>query len=135
MTVLLDGNTLVALTTADHVHHSAAVGWFRRLDDEFATTPITQGTLLRLVIREGLDAGTAVDLLDRITSHPGHVFWPDDQPYTAETLQGVVGHRQVTDAYLVMLARSRDGRLATFDQGLAAWSPDVVQLITRSSAS
>lgn len=126
MTVLLDGNTLVALCVADHVHHDAAANWFSALDEQFATTPITQGTLLRLALRAGIDARTALDLLTRVTEHDGHAFWPDDLPYTAATLRGVVGHRQVTDAYLVMLTRNRGGRLATFDQGLASWSPDLV---------
>ena len=130
MTVLLDGNTLVALCVADHVHHQIAATWFSSLDDEFSTTPITQGTLLRLALREGLDVPTSVELLNRITGHPRHVFWPDDLPYTVATLQGVVGHRQVTDAYLVMLTRNQGGQLATFDRGLAAWSPDVVQLVS-----
>ena len=34
-------------------------------------------------------------------------------------LAGVIGHRQVTDAYLVALARHHHGRLATLDKGLA----------------
>jgi predicted nucleic acid-binding protein len=42
---------------------------------------------------------------------------------------GVIGHRQVTDAYLAALARQRGGRLATFDAGLAQLHPDVAQLV------
>jgi predicted nucleic acid-binding protein len=41
----------------------------------------------------------------------------------------VIGHRQVTDAYLVALARHHDGRLATFDRGLAALHDDAVELL------
>jgi predicted nucleic acid-binding protein len=44
-------------------------------------------------------------------------------------MTGVIGHRQVTDAYLAHLARTRNGRLATFDQGLAKTHPDVVDLV------
>jgi hypothetical protein len=130
VTVLLDGNALVALSVVDHVHHDIAANWFSSIDAEFATTPTTQGTLLRLTLREGLDIQASVDLLNGITGHPRHVFWPDDLPYTAATLRGVVGHRQVTDSYLVTLARNRGGQLATFDRGLAAWSPDIVQLVS-----
>jgi uncharacterized protein len=132
VTILLDGNALVALCVGDHVHHTVAATWFSSLEDRFATTPITQGTLLRLALREGLDVQTSIDLLNRITGHPRHVFWPDDLPYTAATLHGVVGHRQVTDAYLVMLTRHQGGQLATFDHGLAAWSPDVVHIVSPS---
>ncbi len=42
---------------------------------------------------------------------------------------GVVGHRQVTDAYLAQLARIRNGQLATLDSGLAHLHSDVAVLI------
>jgi len=32
-------------------------------------------------------------------------------------MTGVIGHRQVTDAYLAALARHHRGQLATFDPG------------------
>ena len=35
----------------------------------------------------------------------------------------VVGHRQVTDAYLLALAKTHGGKLATFDRGVAALLP------------
>jgi predicted nucleic acid-binding protein len=67
--------------------------------------------------------------LARITDRPDHVSWPDSIPFTAVQLQGVVGHRQVTNAYLAQLARHHGGRLATFDGGLAALHSDVAELI------
>lgn len=42
---------------------------------------------------------------------------------------GVIGHRQVTDAYLVALARHHGGRLATLDRGLAALHGEDVFLL------
>jgi predicted nucleic acid-binding protein len=42
---------------------------------------------------------------------------------------GIIGHRQVTDAYLAHLARSYSARLATFDQALAKLHADVADLI------
>jgi antitoxin (DNA-binding transcriptional repressor) of toxin-antitoxin stability system len=42
---------------------------------------------------------------------------------------GIIGHRQVTDAYLAHLARSSSARLATFDQALATLHADVADLI------
>lgn len=47
-------------------------------------------------------------------------------------MAGVIGHRQVADAYLAGLARARGGRLATFDAGLAALHPDVAELVPTS---
>ncbi|MGH4013406.1 MAG: hypothetical protein ACRDSL_05625 [Pseudonocardiaceae bacterium] len=62
-------------------------------------------------------------------TQPRHEFWLDSIPFTEVRLTGVIGHRQVTDAYLAQLARSRTGRLATFDQGLAELYPDVAHLV------
>jgi hypothetical protein len=42
----------------------------------------------------------------------------------------VIGHRQVTDAYLAQLVRGRGGRLATFDHGLAKLHDDIAELLT-----
>jgi predicted nucleic acid-binding protein len=42
----------------------------------------------------------------------------------------VIGHRQVTDAYLVALARRHGGHVATLDAGLAALHGDDVLLLT-----
>jgi uncharacterized protein len=126
---LLDGNVLVALAVADHVHHDAAIRWFGAGDGPFATSPITQGTLVRFLVRQGLDAADALATLDAICAHGRHVFWPDDRPYDAVALRGVIGHRQVTDGYLAASSRARRGRLATFDKGLAITHADVVVLL------
>ncbi|MBK9181348.1 MAG: hypothetical protein IPM45_17625 [Acidimicrobiales bacterium] len=80
MTVLLDGNVLVALAVEDHVHHEGAVRWFAADERPFATTPITQGTLLRLLLRTGLPAADALAVLEGVAAHPRHEFWPDDRP-------------------------------------------------------
>ncbi|GLY63497.1 hypothetical protein [Amycolatopsis taiwanensis] len=45
------------------------------------------------------------------------------------SLNGVLGHRQVTDAYLAQLARAHGGRLATFDPGLATLHTDIADLL------
>ena len=97
MTVLLDANVLMALLIDDHVHHQAAENWFAGMTRGFATCPITQRSLMRLLIREGQSA------------------------------QGIVGHRQVTDAHLAQLARAHGSRLATFDQALAKLHHDVAE--------
>jgi toxin-antitoxin system PIN domain toxin len=123
---LLDGNVLVALAVSDHVHHDVVRRWFGATGDPFATTPITQGTLVRLLVRGGMSARAALAVLDGITGHRRHEFWPDDRHYDAGALRGVVGHRQVTDGYLAALVRARGGRLVTLDRGLAVTHADVV---------
>ena len=132
MTHLLDGNVLVALVDRSHVRHPAAVDWFASHTGGFATCPITQGTLIRLLLRFGAtaDAATAVAVLKQLTRHPRHAFWGDDISYTGISWAGVLGHRQVTDSYLAGLARHRGGRIATFDRGLAALHPDIADAIS-----
>lgn len=129
MAFLADGNVLIALTVADHVHHGPATSWFAEVAPELATTPVTEGTLLRFLIREGLSAHAAIGVLDAMRSRSWHRFWPDDVPYEAGQLSGVIGHRQVTDAHLVALARHNRGQVATLDRGLAALHPDVAHLV------
>jgi len=131
-THLADGNVLIALAVTDHVHHRVAVEWFESLAPQIATCPITQGTFLRFLLREGLSASDAIAALDQIVAQPWHVFWPDEVAYNVGTLAGVIGHRQVTDAYLVALARHFEGTLVTLDKGLAALHqrPDVTLIET-----
>lgn len=124
--VLLDGNLLVALVTPSHVHHQAAEEWFAAEPLQFATCPITQGTLIRMLMNLGeLDGPSAFAVLAQLIRHPMHRFWPDVLSYADVEVRGVMGHRQVTDAYLAALARHHGGRLATFDRGLAALHADV----------
>lgn len=118
-TFLADGNLLIALTVVDHVHHEAALTWFEGDQPDLATCPITQGTLVRFLVREGRTGLEAAALLDIMKAQPWHQFWPDAIGYDADLLAPILGHRQVTDAYLVALARHHGGRLATLDRGLA----------------
>lgn len=60
-----------------------------------------------------------------MTAIARHEVWADDEPFTDVDMRGVVGHRQVTDAYLPGLARARGGRLVTLDRALTALHPDV----------
>lgn len=129
MTVLLDANVLIALVVADHVHHDAAEAWLASSQDSFATCPITQGSLVRLLVRDGEKADLAASVVREIAASQRHEFWPDDLSYSDVPMAGVIGHRQVTDAYLAALARARAARLATFDAGLAALHADVADLV------
>jgi uncharacterized protein len=129
VTVLLDANVLIALVVDDHVHHNAAEAWLAGHDGRIATCPITEGSLVRLLVREGQSAAMAQAVISALADDPRHEFWPDEISYSDVSLVGVIGHRQVTDAYLAQLARAHNGRLATFDQGLAKLHDDVAQLV------
>jgi uncharacterized protein len=123
---LLDGNVLVALVSKAHIHHAAAQAWFVTSNCPFATCPITQGTLLRLLMRlSELSADAAGGVLGQLMAHPRHRFWPDVLDYSSVSWRGVLGHRQVTDAYLAALARHHAGKLVSFDRGLVALHADV----------
>lgn len=124
---LLDVNLLIALTWPTHVHHAAARRWFeRRAGAGWASCPITQTGFVRIssnpkIIPDAVHPREAVSMLKRLTALPGHEFWPDESvvsdtgPFASLAL---VGHRQVTDAYLLSLAKYRGGKLATLDRGV-----------------
>jgi uncharacterized protein len=124
---LLDSNVLIALATPDHTLHGRALQWFQT-GIRFATCPITQGALLRFHLRFSPQPSIAAAkrLLGRIVALPAHKFWPDIASYLDIPEAGVIGHRQVTDAYLVALAEAHRGVLATMDETLATVHRDAV---------
>jgi toxin-antitoxin system PIN domain toxin len=132
MTCLLDVNLLVALAWPTHVHHEAALAWFRRSQATgWATCPITQSGFVRVssnssVVSDAKSPQEAIHLLRRIVALPHHVFWPDDvSAASSEFLDEIrlVGYRQVTDAHLLTLAQRRGGRLATLDGKIRSLVP------------
>jgi len=129
VTDLLDANVLIALTVTDHVHHDVAEEWFASSTSTFATCPLTQGALVRTWLRGGSTSADAVAVLRSVTVSDRHEFWSDDQRFEDVDLRGVVGHRQVTDAYLAGLTRARAGRLVTLERALVALHPDVAVLL------
>ena len=118
---LLDANVLIALATPDHTLHKRAAAWFENCV-RFATCPITQGALIRFQMRLGErpSMANAKVILQRIQALPNHEFWFDEVSYADVPEKGVMGHRHVTDAYLVALAAAKGGLLATMDEGIAA---------------
>lgn len=125
MKYLLDASVLIPLLTPEHIHHRAAQDWLRPIG-AFAGCPITEGALVRYIFRTRPDAAeTAAIMLSRLAAWPGYSFWEDSVSYAQVDLSRVIGHKQVTDAYLVALARARGGKLATFDEALAVFYPDV----------
>lgn len=125
---LLDVNVLIALAWPNHVHHEVAQRWFAAVGQKaWASCPLTQLAFVRIssnprIVSAAVSPRQAARLLAAVTAQPGHEFWPDtlELAGVAEfSSLALVGHRQVTDAYLVALARSHGGRLATLDRGVA----------------
>lgn len=125
---LLDVNVLVALAWPNHVHHSAAQRWFTRHHGSgWATTPVTETGFVRISSnRSAIATATtpvlAMQLLRSMTNLAGHVFWPDAVEVVDDQLGDgdlITHHKLVTDAHLLALAQHRQGRLVTFDSGIA----------------
>ena len=130
--VLLDVNVLIALLWPSHEHHGVAHHWFQaRGRTGWATCPLTELGFVRIVSNpsfstDALSPRDALALLGRNLAHPGHKFWADDLAVSeafSEHDDHIQGHRQFTDVYLVALARSHHGTLASFDGGLRQLAP------------
>ena len=121
---LLDVNVLVALVSPDHVHHELAHDWFAdRRNRGWATCPLTENGFVRVVSQ--LSAGdaamrpsTVLDHLRRFCADLRHTFWADSISLTDVAVFNhsmIRGPRQLTDVYLLGLARKMNGCLVTFD--------------------
>jgi toxin-antitoxin system PIN domain toxin len=131
VTYLFDANVLIALTVEEHEHHERSTTWAATVE-RFAVCPIVEGALVRFLLRLGESAATATEVLKRIRALRSCEFWPDSVSYADVDLRHVVGHRQVTDAYLVGLARTHSAALATLDAGLASSVPSHTVLVPMS---
>lgn len=127
---LLDANLLIALTHAAHVHHTEAHRWFAlQPQRRWASCSLTQLAFVRLtsnpkVVGEIISPAEAMRALATMTEQAGHEYWPESpEPVQVPTLHSaaLVGHRQVTDAYLLGLAAHKGERLATLDRGLLSF--------------
>lgn len=126
---LLDTNLLIALLWPSHQRHEVALAWFTRHRARgWATCPFTQAGFVRIVSnpafsRDAVKPREAGQVLAANTAAEEHSFWPDDLPFAeAAAFAGIrlMGHQQVTDAYLLGLAIRRGGMLATLDERIAA---------------
>lgn len=131
MVFLLDVNVIIALIDEAHVSHDAAQRWFNSAKAEhWATCPIIENGVVRIVSnpRYSNSPGSPVivaDVLSRLRHSRRHHFWPDnisllDPLHVA--VDRLLGHVHVTDSYLLALAASHGGMLATFDKRLSTAS-------------
>jgi toxin-antitoxin system PIN domain toxin len=122
---LLDVNVLVALFDPDHIQHEPAHEWFAAdRQNGWATCPVTENGLVRIlsnVAYAGIPETPAaiVRRLGAFCASGQHVFWADEISLRDRRLfkwTSSATHRQVTDVYLLGLAKTQGGRLATFDR-------------------
>ena len=62
----------------------------------------------------------ARSVLQSLRAAGNHRFLVDDVSLTDEDVPRLTGHRQVTDAHLLTLARRNEVQLVTFDAGVLA---------------
>lgn len=139
---LLDVNVLVAALWEHHLHHRSARSWLGDSRNEFATCSVTQTGFVRVssnprAVAAPLAVTEACSVLAALCGHPRHRFLVDDVSFVESALvphDRLVGHRQVTDAHIVAVARRHDVRVVTFDVGLARLveGDDVVHLLATS---
>ncbi len=136
---LPDVNVLVALTNPSHQHHHRAHDWLADVP-QFATTPITESGLVRLLLNPAVTGQVvtgqeAIRILSGLRSHERATFLPDSTSLASARVDliGLSGHKQATDFHLVNLAASCDGVLVTFDRrighSLVAQDQKLVQVL------
>lgn len=128
MTFLLDVNVLIALIDPGHVAHDDAHAWFESTGGmDWATCPLTENGVIRIVgsPKYPNSAGSPAEvakIVRTLRALPGHLFWPDDLSLVGSEhvdATKIMTSGQVTDTYLLALAKARGGRLATFDRRLS----------------
>ena len=126
---LLDVNVLVALFDPDHVHHELAHDWFAdQRAHGWATCALTENGLVRVLshVKYGAAVSRPEEIVGRLSvfcDSGHHVFWPDTISLRDRRIFNpsfIRGHRQVSDIYLLGLAKKMSGRLATFDRSIPA---------------
>lgn len=126
MRALLDVNVLIALLDAAHIHHARAMSWLEReIEYGWASCPLTQNGCVRILSQPAypspLPAKQVAERLAEATGDSSHAFWPDSYSLLENDVihwQHILGHRQITDAYLLGLAVRNGGRFVTFDRRL-----------------
>lgn len=138
MRALLDANVLISFFDSQHICHKLALEWFNsENDDGWATCPITENAVLRVLTNPNyskvkkFNIRQLMHLFGENANATDHVFWPDDVSLLSESViypEKILGHKQLTDVYLLSLAVKNNGRLVTFD---ARISVDAVKGATR----
>lgn len=128
MTFLLDVNVLIALIDPGHVAHDDAHGWFEATGHAaWATCPITENGVLRIIGNPKYpnspgSPAVVAQIITKLRALPGHNFWPDDVSLVGSgdiDAAKVLTSAQVTDIYLLALAKAHGGHLASFDRKLS----------------
>lgn len=119
---LLDVNVFLALMDAEHAAHESAHAWFDTAKPGgWATCAITQNGFVRILSQPkypgAVPVAQALSMVRRATGTESHEFWACDIGLTeVVATDRLLGHRQITDAYLLALAVRHGGRFVTLDR-------------------
>ena len=126
MRALLDVNVSIALLDAAHMHHTRATQWLQQqIANGWASCPLTQNGCLRIMAQpaypQALPLAAVASRLAQAAAHHAHAFLADD--YSMLDANQVhwphlLGHRQITDSYLLGLAVRHQCRFVSFDARL-----------------
>ncbi|KQS72899.1 hypothetical protein ASG39_03995 [Rhizobium sp. Leaf371] len=127
MIFLLDVNLLIALADEKHAHHDLVEEWFAtQVLDGWATCPITENGLIRILSNAAYSntvrhCAAAQAALSSLRLRGNHQFWSDDISLTDRAIFDLKGlsSKDSTGTYLLGLAASKGGKLATFDRRLS----------------
>lgn len=128
MRALLDVNVLIALLDGSHAFHARAHAWWAvHATSGWASCPLTENAVVRIMCHSAYSAArrfTASEIITALAlfaSATDHRFWPDDLSFRDPAVfdpSKIHGPKQLTDLYLLALAKKEGGRLATFDQAI-----------------
>jgi toxin-antitoxin system PIN domain toxin len=132
---LLDVNVLVALAWDSHVHHVPARDWFvANAAAGWSTCSTTENGFLRVssnprILPAPVDVTDGRTVLRALRAVGTHDFLRDDVSPLDDDVPAVRGHRQITDAHLLTVARRAGQQLVTFDRALGELGASDVEVL------
>ncbi len=127
---LLDVNVLIALIDARHPAHRAVHAWVAEHDGGLALCPLVENGAIRIMSQAAYGQGEPQMMPAFVTfmlaSYKERAndceFWSDGPSLCDGALfdsSKILGHRQITDIYLLGLAVKSGGGLVTLDQNIS----------------
>ena len=125
---LLDVNVWVALLDEAHVFHAQALAFIERRKLKIASCAAVENGVIRVLNMPGYSKLGPVGFeavsqkLNQICAGLDHEFWPDSISLCTPGVVNwprVLGHKQITDVYLLAMAVAHGGCLVTLDHGVA----------------
>lgn len=128
MRALPDINVLIALFDADHIFNDRAHAWLEAQSKQgIATCPLTENGVVRILSNPNyskkirLSPPEVIRRLGAFIAKQDHCFIGDTLSLTDRDFfnrNGIFGSKQITDIYLLALAKKHKVKLITFDESI-----------------